>query len=102
MNTLTSNVANLSPQQRVILEQKLLARRQNSAPSPAEGNGNGVEHNSDEENRVLTESQDSVDGLLAKFYRRFPWPWQPMKFDYLEDTDFGINMLNQDIGDFTH
>ena len=103
MNTLTSNVANLSPQQRVILEQKLLARRQNGAPSPAEGNGNGgVEHNSDEENRVLTESQDSVDGLLAKFYRRFPWPWQPMKFDYLEDTDFGINMLNQDIGDFTH
>ena len=100
MNTLTSNVANLSPQQRVILEQKLLARRQNSAPSPVEGNG--VEHNSDEENRVLTESQDSVDGLLAKFYRRFPWPWQPIKFDYLEDTDFGINMLNQDIGDFTH
>ena len=51
---------------------------------------------------MLTESQDSVDGLLAKFYRSFPWPWQPIKFDYLEDTDFSINMLNQDIGDFTH
>lgn len=60
------------------------------------------ENKTDEENRVLAQSQDAVDGLLAKFYRRFPWPWQPIKFDCLRDTDFGINMLNQDIGDFTH
>ena len=96
MNTLANNVANLSPQQRAVLEQKLLAKRHKGARTPA------VVESNDEENRVLTESQDSVDGLLAKFYRRFPWPWQPIKFDYLEDADFGINMLNQDLGDFSH
>jgi SAM-dependent methyltransferase len=100
MNTQTSNVANLSPQQRAILELKLQARRQNSAPATIESNAFG--NKSDEENRILTESQDSVDGLLAKFYRRFPWPWQPIKFDYLEDTEFGMSMLNQDLGDFSH
>lgn len=103
MNTMTTNVASLSPQQRAILELKLQAKRQNGGRATSETNGNGViVHNSDDENRVLTESQDSVDGLLAKFYRRFPWPWQPIKFDYLEDTEFGSSMLNQDIGDFTH
>lgn len=61
-----------------------------------------VPEKTDDENRVLAQSQDAVDGLLAKFYRRFPWPWQPIKFDSLRDTDFGINMLNQDIGDFAH
>jgi len=96
MNNLASNVATLSPQQRAVLELKLQARRQNGGRAPA------VVESNDEENRVLTESQDSVDGLLAKFYRRFPWPWQPIKFDYLEDADFGINMLNQDLGDFSH
>ena len=97
MNNLASNVANLSPQQRAVLELKLKAKRQNGGRPPAV---NDVK--ADEENRVLAESQDSVDGLLAKFYRRFPWPWQPIKFDYLEDTDFGMNMLNQDIGDYSH
>jgi len=97
MNNLASNVANLSPQQRAVLELKLQAKRRNSGRVPA-----ASEVKADEENRVLAESQDSVDGLLAKFYRRFPWPWQPIKFDYLEDTDFGNKMLNQDIGDFTH
>lgn len=97
MNKLASNVATLSPQQRAVLELKLQARRQNSGRAPA-----ATEVAADEENRVLAESQDSVDGLLAKFYRRFPWPWQPIKFDYLEDPDFCSNMLNQDIGDFTH
>ncbi|HJP91750.1 MAG TPA: class I SAM-dependent methyltransferase [Pyrinomonadaceae bacterium] len=96
MNNLASNVATLSPQQRAVLELKLQAKRQNGGRAPA------IVESNDEENRVLTESQDSVDGLLAKFYRRFPWPWQPIKFDYLEDADFGINMLNQDLGDFSH
>lgn len=98
MNNLATNIADLSPQQRAVLELKLQAKRQNGGRVT----GGAVTTRSDEENRVLAESQDSVDGLLAKFYRRFPWPWQPIKFDYLEDTEFGINMLNQDIGDFSH
>src|SRR4026207_1794502 len=96
MNNLATNIANLSPQQRAVLELKLQARRQTG------GRGGAAATKSDEEKRVLAESQDSVAGLLAKFYRQYPWPWQPIKFDYLEDTEFGNNMLNQDIGDFTH
>ncbi len=101
MNNLATNIADLSPQQRAVLELKLQAKRQNDGRVRATTEA-AVTTRSDEENRVLAESQDSVDGLLAKFYRRFPWPWQPIKFDYLEDTEFGINMLNQDIGDFSH
>jgi SAM-dependent methyltransferase len=105
MSSLANDIANLSPQQRAVLELKLLAKRQNGAPAQTTTSDNGgsvAANKSDEENRVLAESSDSVDGLLARFYRRYPWPWQPMKFDYLEDRDFGINMLNQDLGDFTH
>ena len=105
MTKLANDIANLSPQQRAVLELKLKAKRQNGARAQAkiQGKASGAAINkSDEENRVLTESPDSVDGLLANFYRKFPWPWQPIKFDYLEDPDFGINMLNQDLGDFTH
>src|SRR5436190_18810300 len=103
MNDLANNIATLSPQQRAVLELKLQAKRQNGGRVRATTEGNGASVNkSDEENRVLAESQESVDHLLAKFYRRYPWPWQPIKFDYLEDANFGINMLNQDIGDFTH
>jgi SAM-dependent methyltransferase len=56
----------------------------------------------DEQNRVLTDSVEGVDGLLAKFYGRFPWPWLPVKFDYLEDPYFETFAVNQDVGDYTH
>ena len=104
MSTLANDIANLSPQQRAVLELKLKAKRQHvvRTQTTTQDNGGVAANKSDEENRVLTQSSDSVDGLLANFYRKFPWPWQPMKFDYLTDRDFGINMLNQDIGDFTH
>ena len=58
--------------------------------------------NPDDENLVLAESIDTVDELLSRFYGRFPWPWHPMKFDYLEDTGFEIALLNQDFGDWEH
>src|SRR5690242_13242878 len=103
MNDLANNIATLSPQQRAVLELRLQAKRQNGGRAPATTERNGTPVNkSDEENRVFAESQDAVDHLLARFYRRYPWPWQPIKFDYLEDAEFGMNMLNQDIGDFTH
>ena len=56
----------------------------------------------DDENLVLAESADSVDEVLGKFYGRFPWPWQAMKFDYLSDPDLETILLNQDLGDWEH
>lgn len=57
---------------------------------------------SDEENLLLLGPTESVDQLNAEFYGRFPYPWQPAKFEYLEEPDFERTMLNQDIGDFLH
>lgn len=51
---------------------------------------------------LLTGSTKVADRMNAQFYDRFPYPWQPMKFSYVEDPDFETLMLNQDIGDFTH
>jgi SAM-dependent methyltransferase len=56
----------------------------------------------DDENLVLAESADSVDEVLSKFYGRYPWPWQAMKFDYLSDPDLETVLLNQDLGDWEH
>jgi SAM-dependent methyltransferase len=56
----------------------------------------------DDENLVLAESADSVDEVLGKFYGRYPWPWQAMKFDYLSDPDLETILLNQDLGDWEH
>jgi len=57
---------------------------------------------SDVENLALVKSIESVDKLNAEFYSRFPYPWLPGKFDYLEDPDFGTVMLNQDLGYWDH
>lgn len=57
---------------------------------------------SDEQNVVLAEQNEVVEGLLAQFYGRFPYPWRPQKFDYLMDREFEPIMLNQDIGDWEH
>ena len=56
----------------------------------------------DENNVVLVETVDSVDGLNANFYTRFPYPWSPVKFEYLHDPDFQTVMLNQDVGAWQH
>ena len=56
----------------------------------------------DDENLVLAESITSVDELNAEFYGRFPYPWQAVKFDYLEDQSFETAMLNQDVGAWKH
>jgi len=56
----------------------------------------------DDDNLVLVDSINSVDELNAKFYGRFPYPWQAIRFDYLEDQSFETAMLNQDIGVWTH
>jgi SAM-dependent methyltransferase len=55
---------------------------------------------SDENNLLLVESIDSVDELNASFYGRFPYPWSPAKFDYVQDPDFHTVMLNQAVGDW--
>lgn len=55
---------------------------------------------SDDQNLELVGPIDSVDQLNADFYRRFPYPWPPMKFDYLLDPYFETALLNQSIGDW--
>lgn len=56
----------------------------------------------DDENLVLADSITSVDELNAEFYAKFPYPWQAMKFDYLQDQYFETAMLNQDVGAWNH
>lgn len=97
MSDLGEQIARLSPRQRALLEGRLAERRRRATDE--DRSGTGVV---DDENLVLVESVDSVDGLLSKFYGRFPWPWPAKKFDYLEDPDFEVAMVNQDVGDWTH
>ena len=56
----------------------------------------------DNHNLMLVESIESVDDINAHFYGRFPYPWTPVKFDYLEDAAFETVMLNQNLGDWEH
>jgi 2-polyprenyl-3-methyl-5-hydroxy-6-metoxy-1,4-benzoquinol methylase len=56
----------------------------------------------DDHNLMLVESVASVDDINARFYGRFPYPWTPVKFDYLEDAGFETVMLNQNLGDWEH
>lgn len=103
MSQLKNEIANLSPALRTIFEQRLKQKRE-AAPGLSTGLrdvGAGSNH-FDDENLVLADSVEGVEGLLSKFYGRFPWPWQAMKFDYLEDPNFEIVMLNQDLGDWEH
>jgi 2-polyprenyl-3-methyl-5-hydroxy-6-metoxy-1,4-benzoquinol methylase len=51
---------------------------------------------------MLVESVESVDDINARFYGRFPYPWTPVKFDYLDDDGFETVMLNQNLGDWEH
>ncbi|HEY6190001.1 MAG TPA: class I SAM-dependent methyltransferase [Pyrinomonadaceae bacterium] len=102
MSKLVNDVSGLSPDQRAVLELRLKQMR-----SPGGGGSHSEDIitdaiSEDDENLVFTESVERVDGLLSKFYGRFPWPWPTMKFEYLEDPYFETVMLNQDIGDWKH
>jgi SAM-dependent methyltransferase len=57
---------------------------------------------SDEDNLLLVESAESVDQINAGFYGRFPYPWPAAKFDCLQDPNFNVEMLNQELGDWSH
>lgn len=103
MTQLKNEIASLSPAQRAIFEERLKRKRETAPPSSIGARNDADESKSfDDENLVLADSVEGVEGLLSKFYGRFPWPWQAMKFDYLEDPDFEIAMLNQDLGDWEH
>ena len=52
--------------------------------------------------REQLETPESVDGLNAEFYAKFPYPWPPMKIVKLSDAGFEAAILNQDLGDWSH
>ena len=54
----------------------------------------------DETNLLLANSAETVDELNSQFYGRFPFPWRPMKLDFLNDPQFETVMLNQSLGDY--
>src|SRR5256885_11569458 len=54
----------------------------------------------DDQNLDLIGPIDSVDKLNAEFYRKFPYPWPPMKFDVIQDPYFETVLLNQSLGDW--
>jgi len=56
----------------------------------------------DADNLRLVETAESVDGLNAEFYAKFPYPWPPMNIVSLSDPGFEAAMLNQDLGDWSH
>jgi SAM-dependent methyltransferase len=49
---------------------------------------------------LQTDSPQVADEANTQFYKRFPYPWPPMKFSYLTDPNFETVMLNQSIGDW--
>jgi SAM-dependent methyltransferase len=56
----------------------------------------------DEQNIELALSSDSVDETNGRFYGAFTFPWRPMKFDRALDPCFEADMLNQNIGGWSH
>ena len=56
----------------------------------------------DEYNLQLVESQEAVDKKNKKFYGKFRYPWPPVSFESFPEKEFGITMLNQDIGCWKH
>ena len=105
MSKYAERVADLSAEQRVLLEMRLQKKRLAggaaalAARMPQQASSAG---DRDDENLVFSEARGSVENLLGEFYGRFPWPWQPMTFHSLTPPDFGIAMLNQDLGDWDH
>jgi len=56
----------------------------------------------DEQNIEMALSSDSVDETNSRFYGTFTFPWRPMKFDRALDPCFEAEMLNQNIGSWSH
>jgi len=56
----------------------------------------------DDENLMLVQSQSQVDRLNKDFYSQFPYPWPPQTFDFITDQDLPRQLLNQNVGDWTH
>jgi SAM-dependent methyltransferase len=54
----------------------------------------------DEQNLDLVNAALSVDRINAAFYKKFPYPWPPVKFESLQDPYFETVMLGQTIGDW--
>lgn len=53
-------------------------------------------------NLELATSQERVDRINKDFYGKFSYPWPPLKFQGFPCSQFGVTMLNQDIGDWKH
>ncbi len=88
MSGVEKKLANLSLKQRKLLEKRL----QLSQNKPEKG----------DDNRVLLSPGEGAEELLAHFYGKYPWPWRPLRFEFLSDPLFETTMLNQDVGDWEH
>jgi SAM-dependent methyltransferase len=56
----------------------------------------------DKFNLIMAESQVAVDKTNKEFYGRFSYPWPPMIFPLIADSQCGTVFLNQELGDWTH
>lgn len=56
----------------------------------------------DEQNLALAESISVADQINAAFYNRFPYPWPPQTFDFVDDKGLEAKLLNQSIGAWKH
>lgn len=58
-------------------------------------------HKNDEFNIEYVKSDIKADAINKTFYEKFNYPWPPSSLLSIQDNGL-INILNQDIGDFTH
>jgi SAM-dependent methyltransferase len=57
----------------------------------------------DEQNLELrVEDIGGLDAVNKRFYNRFPFPPPPIQIHFLDDPGFGLRMLNQNLGDWSH
>ena len=56
----------------------------------------------DKFNLIMAESQVAVDKTNKEFYGRFSYPWPPMIFPLIADSQCWTVFLNQELGDWTH
>ena len=54
----------------------------------------------DNDNLMLIQSPQQVDDLNSAFYSRFPYPWRPQTFDFVDDPNLHAKLLNQNIGNW--
>lgn len=56
----------------------------------------------DKFNLTIAESQETVDETNKEFYGKFTFPWPPLNFPLVTDSQCGTVFLNQELGDWTH